>query len=84
MLAWMGGMGGEYVGGRFKREGISVDLWLIHCMIQQKLTHPCKAIIFQLKKIGHVFATFLVATLLSSVHLVGEPRFLELSPACCQ
>ena len=37
------------VGGRFKREGIQVHLWLIHVDIWQKTTQYCKAIILGLK-----------------------------------
>ena len=37
-------------GGRFKREGIYVYLWLIHVEAWQKTTKFCKAIILQLKK----------------------------------
>ena len=40
-------MGWE-VGGRFKREGTSVYLWLIHGDVWQKPTQHCKAIILQL------------------------------------
>ena len=36
-------------GGRLKREGIYVYIWLIH-VVQQKLTQLCKAIIPPLKK----------------------------------
>ena len=36
------------VGGRFKRVWPYVELWLIHVVIRQKLTQPCKAIILQL------------------------------------
>ena len=36
------------LGGWLKREGIYVHIWLIHSVIQQKLTHY-KAIIFQEK-----------------------------------
>ena len=32
---------------RLKREGIYVYIWLIHFIIQQKLTQYCKAIILQ-------------------------------------
>ena len=39
-----GGMGRE-MGGRFKREGIYVYLWLIHVEVRQKTTKFCKAII---------------------------------------
>ena len=34
-----------------KRDGIYVCVKLIHFVVQQKLTHHCKAIILQLKKI---------------------------------
>ena len=44
-----GGMGRK-VGGRFKREGTYVYLWLIHVDVWQKPTQFCKAIILQLKK----------------------------------
>ena len=44
----MGRMGWE-VGGRFKREGTYVYLWLIHVDIWQKPTQFCKAIILLLK-----------------------------------
>ena len=37
------------VGGRFKREGTYVYLWLIHVGAWQKPTQYCKAIILQLK-----------------------------------
>jgi len=43
-------MGWE-VGGRFKREGTYVYLWLIHINVRQKPTQYCKAIILQFKKI---------------------------------
>ena len=42
-------MGQVGVGGRFKREGIYVYLWLIHIVLQQKPIQHCKAIILQLK-----------------------------------
>ena len=41
-----GGMGRE-MGGRFKREGICVYLWLIHVAVSKKTTKFCKAIILQ-------------------------------------
>ena len=34
-------------GGRLKREGIYVYIYLIHTFIQYKLTQHCEAIIFQ-------------------------------------
>ena len=37
------------MGGKFKRNGTYVYLWLIHVDIWQKPTHYCKAIILQLK-----------------------------------
>ena len=40
---------GKEMGGRFKREGTYVYLWLIHVDIWQKTTKFCKAIILQLK-----------------------------------
>ena len=40
---------GREVGGRFKREGIYVYLWLIDVEVGQKTTKFCKAIILQLK-----------------------------------
>ena len=38
------------VGGRFKREGTYVYLWLIHVDVWQNPTQSCKAIILQLKR----------------------------------
>ena len=43
------GWDGVEGGGRFKREGTYVYLWLIHVGIWQKITKFCKAIILQLK-----------------------------------
>ena len=43
-------MMGREMGGRFKREGTYVYLWLIHVDIWQKPTELCKTIILQLKK----------------------------------
>ena len=40
---------GWEVGGRFKREGTSVRLWLVHIHVWQKPTQYCRAIILQLK-----------------------------------
>ena len=37
------------MGGRFKREGTDVYLWLIHADVRQKPTQYCKAIIPQIK-----------------------------------
>ena len=45
LYGWDGG-----VQGRPKREGIYVYLWLIHFVVQQKLTQYYKTIICQLKK----------------------------------
>ena len=44
------GWDGEGMGGRFKREGTYVYLWLIHVEVRQITTKFCKAIILQLKK----------------------------------
>ena len=41
---------GRKVGGRFRREGTHVYLWLIHVEIWQKTTKFCKAMILQLKE----------------------------------
>ena len=38
------------MGGRFKREGIYVCLWLIHIVIQLKPTQYCEAIILRFKR----------------------------------
>ena len=35
--------------GRFKRERIYLSLWLIHVVVQQKLTQHCNATTLQLK-----------------------------------
>ena len=43
-----GGMVWE-VGGRFKREGTQVYIWLIHVDIWKRPTQYCKLIILQLK-----------------------------------
>ena len=40
---------GREIGGRFRREGTYVNLWLIHVDVLQKPTKFCKAIILQLK-----------------------------------
>ena len=40
---------GREVGGRSKREGAYVYLWLIHVNVWQKPMQYCKAIILQLK-----------------------------------
>ena len=38
------------MGGRLEKEGIYIYLWLIHVVVQQKLTQHYKAIILQFKK----------------------------------
>ena len=43
------GWDGVGVGGKFKREGTCVYLWLIHADICQRATQNCKAIFLQLK-----------------------------------
>ena len=37
------------MGGRFKREGMYIYLWLNHVVVWQKPIQHCKAIILQLK-----------------------------------
>ena len=44
----MGGMEWDE-GGRFRREGTYVDLWVIYVGVWQKPTQYCKAIVLQLK-----------------------------------
>ena len=44
----VGGVGRE-VGGKFKREGRYVHLWVIHVDVWYKRTKFCKAIILQFK-----------------------------------
>ena len=51
---------GREVGGRFKREGVYVYLWLIHVEVWQKTTKSCKAIILKLKK-KNIFLRMLLA-----------------------
>ena len=41
---------GREMGGRFKKKGIYVYLWLIHVDVWQKATKFCKATILQLKE----------------------------------
>jgi len=38
------------VGGRLKREGMYVYLWLIHVVVTQKVTQHCKAVTFKFFK----------------------------------
>ena len=52
------------VGGRFRREGTYVYLWLIHVDVWQKPTQYCKSIIFQLK-INNNFLKARVGTFLA-------------------
>ena len=47
--SWCNNIRNREVGGRFKREGTYVHLWLIHVDVWQKSNQYCKAIIFQLK-----------------------------------
>jgi len=37
-------------GGRLKREGMCIELWLIRIVVWQKPTQHCKAIFLQLKQ----------------------------------
>ena len=41
---------GREVGGRFKRKGAYVYVWMIHVDVWQKPSHYCNVIILQLKK----------------------------------
>ena len=38
---------GSEMGGRFKKEGIHVYLWLVHGEVEQETAKFCKAIILQ-------------------------------------
>ena len=38
---------GKEMGWKFKREGMYVQLWLVHVEVRQKTTKFCKAIILQ-------------------------------------
>ena len=62
---------GREMGGRFRREGIYVYLWLIHVEVWEKTTEFCKAIILQLKKKQHL-PVFVVQSL-SPVWLFATP-----------
>ena len=62
---------GREMGGRFRREGIYVYLWLIHVEVWQKTAKVCKAIILQLKKKQHL-PVFVVQSL-SPVWLFATP-----------
>ena len=68
---------GKKMGGRFKKEGIYVYLWLIHVEVRQKTTKFCKAIILQLKnklkkrkKLGKKACTNFIYYLLESRHIL--------------
>ena len=52
---WDGG-GRWEVGGRLKREGTCVYLWLIHADVWHRQIQYCKAIILQFKKGKKVFS----------------------------
>ena len=41
------GRGGQEVGGRSGRERMCVHTQLVHFIVQQRLTEPCKAIILK-------------------------------------
>ena len=70
------------MGGRLKREGTCVYLWLIHVVIWQKPTQHCKAIILQLiinfKISGRVLRKAIVQTI-PSVCLC----MLHIAPGLC-
>ena len=68
---------GQETGGRFKREGIYVYLWLIHVEVWQK-TKFCKAVILQLKFFLRKWKS------LSHVQLSATPWTMEFSrPEYC-
>ena len=61
------GVKGRDMGGRFKKEGTYVYLWLIHVNVWQKSNQYCKAIILQLKIYNFFFLKRLVFVSLSPV-----------------
>ena len=71
---------GKEVGGRFKREGIYVYLWLIHVDVCQKPTQYCKAIILQLNKLKkkEIYCKGLLTSDICRFHLLLSFRlFIE-------
>ena len=61
------------MGGRFKREGTYVCLWLIHVVVGQKPTQYCKAIILHLK------ISFKNSKLKSNIIIISIKAFKKLS-----
>ena len=61
------------MGRRLQREGTYVYKWLIHFVVQQKLTHPCKAIILQLKKENHL-RDHRDNIRYTNIHILGVPE----------
>ena len=54
-LQWPRGVGcGWGIAGRLKSQGICVYIQLIHLVVQQKWTQPCKAIILLLQSLSRV------------------------------
>ena len=67
---------GDLLGKEIQKRGIDVDLWLIHCVVQQKLTQHYKVIFLQLIKktkapLGRVRKFSVLASWLISPHLAG-------------
>ena len=61
---------GTKVGGRFKREGTYIYLWLIHVDVWQNPTQFCKVIILQLK-INKSIKTKSIISPLSQIRHLG-------------
>ena len=84
---------GRELGGRFKREGTYVYLWLIHVEVRQ-VTKFCKAVILQLKKELPTFSTVhwlnvtvIINLLTSSMvyrlgNAINKPPFLQPCSFC--
>ena len=67
------------MGGRFKREGTYVYLWLVHVDVWQKPIQYCKAIIHQLKIKG---VHKITCILKCYVIFLGSYHFLFIAQSC--
>ena len=76
VMAWRGGVGwaGVGQGGRPKREGLYVFIWLIHFFVQLQLTPFAKQLYPTLKNSSHKILTFIQGSL-SLSRAVGSEWF---------